>query len=211
MEVYQVTDENYNTTVYDSIDFNAFKTGGPCKYDIVGEAGGMEAHCYLSMVEFNFLNNYSFEEDANKTAVPTGWTVNELGSADELYVEDKSTDSVTGTKHFHFWSSASNSVEFYLEQEIQNLKAGKYKYQISIMGGDAGDTTVYAYVKINDEIVMQDEMAITSYGSWDTGKITDINYDGTSKISVGIYVKCAGINNGAWGKIDDALFNSQQD
>ena len=38
---YQVTDENYNTTKYDTVDFNAFKTGGVKKYDIVGVAGGM--------------------------------------------------------------------------------------------------------------------------------------------------------------------------
>ena len=206
---FQVTDENYNVTVYDTIDFDHFRNNGPQKYDIVGEAGGMVAHCYLSMVEFNFLNNYSFESDANGTKVPTGWSVIENGAADELYVEDKATDSVTGNCHFHFWSGTSDTVDFNLEQEITGLKAGKYKYSISIMGGDAGETEIYAYVKINDVIVLQEELGITGYLNWDTAKITDIDYDGTSKIVVGIYVKCSGSGNGAWGKIDDALFNSQ--
>lgn len=208
---YQVTDENWNVTKYDSLDFNAFKTGGVKKYEIIGEAGGMEARCYLSMVEYNFLNNYSFEEDANKTVVPTGWTVDEKGKADELFVEIKSTDSMTGDGHYHFWSNASNSVEFYLEQAVTTLtKAGTYKYTISIMGGDGGETDIYSYVKINGEIVKTAKLEITSYGSWDTAVINDIEWDGTSTISVGIYVKCAGANNGAWGKIDDALFNSQK-
>lgn len=208
---YQVTDANYNTTVYDKVDFDAFRNGGPKKYDIVGVAGGMEAHCYLSMIEFNFITNYSFEDNANGDKVPTGWTVEELGKADELHVEDKATDSLTGSLHYHFWSGTANTVEFYLEQEIKDLPAGKYKYSISIMGGDAGTTNIYSYVKINGEIVKTTPLQITSYGSWDTQVINDIEYDGTSTISVGIFVKCEGSGNGAWGKIDDALFNSVKD
>lgn len=206
---FQVTDENYNTTVFDTIDYDYFRSNGPQKYDIVGEAGGMTAHCYLSMVEFNFLTNYSFEDDANGTKVPTGWTVIENGKAEELYVENKPTDSVTGNCHFHFWSGTSDTINFNLEQEITGLKAGKYKYSISIMGGDAGETEIYAYVKINGVIVAQETLGITGYLNWDTAKITDIEYDGSSSIVVGIYVKCSGSGNGAWGKIDDALFNSQ--
>ncbi len=207
---YQVTDENYVTTKYDSVDFNAFKTGGVKKYDIVGIAGGMEAHCYLSMVEYNFLNNYSFEEDENGAA-PTGWIVNEVGKANELYVEQKATDSLTGTGHMHFWSNATDSVEFYLEQNVENLPTGKYKFTISIMGGDGGTTNIYSYVKIYGEIVTTAALEITTYGTWDTAVIKDIDYNSTDTITVGIYVKCSGANNGAWGKIDDALLNSQQD
>jgi hypothetical protein len=50
-------------------------------------------------------------------------------------------------------------------------------------------------------------MRITSYGSWDTGTITGIEYAEGDTIVVGIYVRCAGAGNGAWGKIDDATFN----
>ena len=207
---YQVTDEDYNTTVYDSLDFDAFHNGGPQIYDIVGQAGGMDAHLYLSMVEYNFLNNYSFEEDANGTKVPTSWSVNEVGNADELYVEAKATDSVTGTNHFHFWSGTQSSVEFYLEQNVTNLKTGTYKYYISIMGGDCGETNIYAYVKINGEVVKTDTLTIKGYLMWDKAAITDIAYTAGDEIVVGIYVKCQGIGNGAWGKIDDALLNSQQ-
>lgn len=208
---YQVTDENYNTTVYDTIDYDAFRNNGPKTYDIVGVANGMVAHCFLSMVEFNFLNNYSFEEDENGSKTVTGWSVNDIGGAQELYVEHKSTDSMTGTGHFHFWSATTNSVEFTLEQEIKNLKSGTYKFSISIMGGDAGNMEIYSYVKINGEIVQKQPLSITSYGKWDSKVIKNINYDESTSIVVGIYVKCEGTGNGAWGKIDDALFNSQQD
>lgn len=205
---YQVTDENYNTTKYDTVDFNAFKTGGVKKYDIVGIAGGMEAHCYLSMVEYNFLTNYSFEEDTDGTKVPTGWSLNEVGSANQLYVEQKATDSLTGTGHMHYWSSGSNTVEFYLEQSVSNLEAGNYKFAISIMGGDSGEYTCYAYAKINGEVVNTANLQITSYGVWSTGLIENIKINAGDTLVVGIYVKCAGAGNGAWGKIDDGLLNS---
>ena len=39
--------------------------------------------------------------------------------------------------------------------------------------------------------------------------IENINYTEGQEIVVGIYVKCSGSGNGAWGKIDDALLNSQ--
>ena len=105
--------------------------GGAAAYDITGKAGALTAHCHVSMVELNFLENYSFEDG------DAGWTVTDLAHADELYVENKLTDSLTGTKHMHFWSAAANSVEFTVEQTVEDLPAGTYKFAISIMGGDA--------------------------------------------------------------------------
>ena len=176
---------------------------GAAKYEISGTADGRTAKAYLSVVEFNYLQNFSFE-----TGDLTGWTLTELGKANQLYVEDKLTDSLTGTWHMHFWSAAANSVEFTLEQESKPLSAGTYKYSISIMGGDAGEHTVYAYVKRGGQVVQTAPMEITSYGSWSTGTIADIAVAEGECITVGIYVKCAGSGSGAWGKIDDALLNS---
>lgn len=187
---------------------DAMYAGGVQQYDITGTAGGMQAHCYVSMIEKNFLTNYSFEEDANKTKVPTGWTVTDNKAADELWVEDKATDSITGNCHFHFWSAGTNTVDFDLEQQVADIEAGTYKYSISIMGGDAGETEIYAYVKINGEIVKTATMTITTYGSWDTVTIEGIEYTAGDTLVVGIHVQCAGAGNGAWGKIDDALLNS---
>ena len=197
------------TTKIGSVGEEAFtymKTHGPAKYQVVGNVEGMTAYCYVSMVEYNYLENYSFED--NKTGEPWVSQILSGKSMDELFVEDKQTDSLTGTKHYHFWSSTANSVEFTLEQKVNNLPSGKYKFSISIMGGDSGDQTVYAYVKINGEIVKQETGSFTSYGNWDTILISEFNYSADDEIVVGIYVKCAGSGNGAWGKIDDALLNS---
>ena len=88
------------------------------------------------------------------------------------------------------------------------MTAGTYKFAISIMGGDAGETEVYAYVKLNGETVATAPMSIDGYQNWSTGKIAGIEYSEGDTIVVGIYVKCQGSGNGAWGKIDDAMLNT---
>lgn len=183
-----------------NVDAEAMKNGGVAKYTIEGTAGGMTAYCYVSMLNFNYLQNWSFEEGE------AGWTATAAGNFDELHVEDKVTDSLTGNKHYHFWGAAANTVEFTLEQQVQDLKTGNYDYSISIMGGDGGNTEIYAFVKINDQIVARADTRITVYNEWYTAEIKDIEYTEGDTISVGIYVKCAGPN--AWGKIDDAMLNS---
>ena len=183
-----------------NVDIEAMKAGGVAKYDIVGTADGMTAHCYVSMVEYNYLTNWSFEDG------DAGWEAKALKSFDELYVEDKVTDSLTGTKHYHFWGASADAVEFTLEQKVENLPTGKYKYTISVMGGDGGVTDIYAYVKINGETVYTMATEITSYGEWHSALIENIEYTAGDEIIVGIYFKCSGPN--AWGKIDDAMLNS---
>ena len=190
--------------VWESYDEEAMKNGGPAKYTIKGVAGGMEATCYVSMVEYNFLENWSFEDDP----LGAGWDVNAIKKFDELYVEDKLTDSITGSRHYHFWGAGTNAVEFELEQTVENLKAGAYNYTISIMGGDGGVTEIYSYVKINGEIVKTADLTITVYNEWHTATIYGINVAEGDVLTVGIYVKCEGAGNGAWGKIDDAMLNS---
>ena len=178
---------------------------GVAKYEITGEAGGMEAKCYVSMIEYNYLKDYSFEENSDS------WTVTDLRKASELYVEDKKTDSLTGTKHLHFWSAAQDSVEFTAEQTVSDLPEGVFRFSASIMGGDCGTTDIYAYVKQDGEIIAKsDPMSITGYNNWDTGVTPAFEHAAGGEITVGVYVKCQGTGNGAWGKIDDVLLNSVQ-
>ena len=184
-------------------ELDAMANGGPNKYTVTGTAGGMDGYAYITVIEYNYLTNDSFE-----LGDLTGWTLTELGSADELFVEDKVTDSLTGNFHMHFWSAATDSVEFTLEQAVTGLTSGTYKFGISIMGGDCGETDIYAYVKINGEIVGTAPLTINGYGNWDTVMVRGVQYQEGDTIEVGIYVKCQGSGNGAWGKIDDAMLNS---
>lgn len=199
--IYSNNERKSIDVTWNEIDEAAIMSQGAAKHEIRGVADGMSALCILSVLEKNYLEDYSFEDGSDK------WIATAIGKMNEFKVEDKVSDSLTGTKHYHFWSAAANSVEFTIEQTAENIPAGEYKFIISIMGGDAGETDIYAYVKINGEIVRKEEMTITKYGEWDTATITGINYNGTDEITVGIYVKCGGSGNGAWGKIDDAMLN----
>ena len=178
------------------------RASGPARYEITGTAGGMTARAYVSMVEYNYLTDWSFEEGGRD------WVLTDLKKADELYIEDKKTDSLTGSKHAHFWSAARDSVEFTLEQTVDDLPAGRFRFTVSVMGGDAGDQEVYAYVKAGGEIVAKAPVKITSYGNWDTVEAGPFTHPAAGPVTVGVYVRCGGAGNGAWGKIDDAMLNS---
>ena len=172
------------------------------KYTIFGHADDMTVSATIDVIAFNYLQNGSFESGEQ-----LGWTVSDHAGADQLYVEQKSSDSLTGDWHMHFWSAKTNTVEFTMEQEVTDLEPGTYKYSISIMGGDAGEQQIYAYVKINGETIAEKSMKISSYGQWDTAQISEIRVSKNDRICCGIYVKCTGSGNGAWGKIDDAALN----
>ncbi len=182
-----------------NVDYDTIKNGGPAKYTILGTAGGMEAVCNLSVVEYNYIKNWSFEDDLKGT----GWTATKLVSMSELKIQAAEADSQTGTNNYHFWDPSN--VEFTLEQEITGLKSGKYKYALSTMGGDMGTYEAYAYIKINGEIVKKASAAFTEWDVWHTTEFIEIDYHEGDSIVVGIYVKAGA---GAWGSIDDAMFNS---
>ncbi len=177
---------------WEPYDAQAMKDGGVKTYIIKGVADGMEATCQVAMIEYNHLANWSFE-DADKGE----WVVNNLGGCEQLYIEEKTTDSLTGAKHYHFYSAAVNTVEFTLEQQVEALPAGQYRYEISVMGGDGGTVDIYAYAKVNGVEVARQASTITSYNVWDTPVIEGITVAEGDAVTVGLYVKCSGSGNGA--------------
>ena len=183
-------------------ELDAMANGPAQQYTIRGTADGKAVELYLTVLARNYLINDSFE-----SGDLTGWQLTELGKADQLYVEKKAADSLTGEYHMHFWSSAADSVEFTLEQAVEDLTAGDYKFSISIMGGDCGNTEIYAYVMINGQVVGTAPMTVNGYGNWNAGTVEVSMAEGDQMV-VGIYVKCQGSGSGAWGKIDDAALNS---
>jgi arabinogalactan endo-1,4-beta-galactosidase len=186
-------------------DLERMYSGGVQTYDITGTAEGLSAHAYVSMIHFNYLKNFGFEDGVLEPG-----QIEDRGGADQLYVENKITDSLNGTYHMHFWSAKKGSVDFSLYQEVNDLPAGTYTFTISIMGGDAGDTEICCYALVDGVEVGRTPMKITSYGNWDTGTVSGIEVQTGQTVTVGISVKCAGAGNGAWGKIDDALLNAAE-
>ena len=156
-----------------------------------------------TVTEHNYLADYSFEGGGK------AWTFTDLKHTQELYVENKPQDSRTGTKHAHFWSAARDSAEFTLEQIVANLPEGKFRFSVFIMGGDCGETDIYAYVKIDGiEVARSEQIPITGWKNWNEGIVPEFDHPEGSKVTVGIYVRCQGTGNGAWGKIDDAALCS---
>ncbi len=190
---------------WEPYDAAAMKAGGVKTYTIHGVADGMPAVCQVAMVEYNYLQNWSFEDTDRGE-----WVSDNLGGCEQLYIEDKKSDSLTGTKHYHFYSAAANTAKFTLEQEVENLPAGQYRYEISIMGGDGGTVEIYSYIKVNGEILFTQPTTITSYNAWHTPVIENICVTEGDVVTVGIYVHCSGSGNGAWGKIDDVKLNSMK-
>jgi arabinogalactan endo-1,4-beta-galactosidase len=193
------------SVTWDSFDSDAMKNGGPNKYTIKGRTNdGMEAICYISMIEYNYLTNYSFENGED------GWTFNDISGKSELVVKSEAKNALTGSNQTSFWGSAADSVEISVEQKVQKLQSGTYKFQISIMGGNCGekgkDYSAYSYVKINGEIIDKKDLSITDWKVWDANPSDNFKYNEGDELIVGIYVKAS--PSGAWGKIDDGLLNS---
>ena len=132
------------------------------------------------------------------------WRATDLGKTAQLYREEKAVDSKEGKAHWHFYSAPANTVRFTLEQDVREAPAGKYTYEISVMGGDCGEQTVYAYVLINDAEFARQDTVFTKWNEWHTARLADIPVAEGDLITVGLYVECAG--PGAWGKIDDVSF-----
>ena len=177
----------------------------PGVYEIAGEADGRSVRCFVTTAELNFLQNGGFEDGA---ADP--WELIDRGGADELGVEKNKLNSLDGDCNLHFWGAKSGSIDFDAEQTAEGLAPGTYKFRVSIQGGDAGEAEIYAYVRLDGEVIATAPLAITSYNNWSTAEIRDIPYAEGQTLTVGVHVKCAGEGNGAWGMIDEAILNAQR-
>ena len=176
----------------------------PGVYEIAGESDGRAARCFVTMAELNFLENGGFEDGTTEP-----WVLTDRGGADELGVEKNPLNSLDGDCNLHFWGAKSGSIDFDAEQTAEELTPGAYKFRVSIQGGDAGETDVYAYVKLDGEVIATAPLEITWYNNWSTAEIRDIPFAAGQTLTVGVHVKCAGEGNGAWGMIDEAILNAQ--
>ena len=205
--VYNDNSKEAIPVVWEEFDIPAAKAQGNGRHVIKGVAGGREVQCILTLLEYNYLQNYGFEDGKLDP-----WKLNNMGEplSDVHKVQITAENPHSGSNAFHFWSKEANCVKFELEQDVTLEKSGQYKYQLSIMGGttssaDPDKQNIYAYVKINDVIVKQQSGKVTKYGEWADIKISGIEYTLGDKITIGIHVECS--EEGIWGDIDDAMFN----
>ncbi len=169
------------------------------EYKVPGTASGLPALCRVTVTLPNYLRNGGFEDEDVSM-----WRVTDLGDTSQLYREEKSVDSLEGKAHWHFYTASADTVRFTLEQDVKGAPAGTYNYAISVMGGDCGEQTVYAYVLVNGAEIGRSETSFTKWNEWHTASVEGITIAEGDRVTVGLYVACAG--PGAWGKIDKAEF-----
>lgn len=178
----------------------SFRDANPDKYPIVMDvtsiADGMPVKCIVSMVEPNYIDNYSFEgKDYSMWNV-----INVNDVTTELDFQEKSTDAKTGSFSFHFYSE--NKVDFKLEQTVTNLKPGAYNFSLSLQGGDCANDTMYIYA-IADGKEYTQETGVVGWANWQSPSIKDITTE-SGEITVGIAISC---DPKGWRTIDDVLLN----
>lgn len=196
---------------WEAFDIEAAKAQGNGKHTIKGIASGQEVYCYLTILEYNFVENYSFENGTNVTP----WVVTNLSDtplSDTYKVTVTNENPQTGSYGFHFWAQDADTVKFEVEQQLNLETSGKYKYQISLLGGcassesDPATQNNYAYVKINGEIAYQNSGKIVSYNAgYSDIFVGDIQINEGDEVIIGFHIECS--EAGVWGDVDDALFN----
>ena len=200
---------------WEDFDLQAAKDAGNGKHTIKGKAEGKDVYCYLTLLEFNFITNYGFEDSevdyvdagGKDRYKATGWTLNNKGGErnDNHRVEPTTENPQTGKFAFHFWAQAPDTLNFDVEQEVSLTLSGTYKYQVSAMGGIDPNAIVQAYVKINGEIKYTANGALNGYENWGDIKIANIEYKAGDKLVVGFHLETP--TGGSWGDFDDCMLN----
>ncbi len=196
---------------WEPFDIAAAKAAGNGKYEIKGKAEGYDGdvYCYLTVMEYNYLENYGFEDGSKH------WTVTNNSSfeySNEYIVKPTEENPQSGKAAFHFWAKQENVVNFDVEQEVNLEQSGTYKFQASILGGTDYNPchedlqNIYLYVKIDDVIAYKVDMKLHGYsaGYYDY-LIQNISYEKGQKLVVGFHVEAN--EKGSWGDIDDCMFN----
>ena len=193
---------------WDAFDIEAAKAKGNAKYSIHGVADGYDVVCRLTIMEFNYLKNYSFE-----TGDYTDWKMSTEDTLSATHIIKVTNENPqTGKYAAHFWTNEDGGVKFELTQEVA-LDAGTYKLQASFLGGGNGSDaiasraqTVYIYAKdASGNIIAQEDHTITKWADgYKDCLLKGISHKG-GKITIGIHVEI--ITKDCWGDIDDVMLN----
>lgn len=196
---------------WDAFDIEAAKRNGNAKYDIRGVAGGQVVYCHLTILEFNYVSNYSFEDgtDPWKTTVDVG-NPSDTGT---YVIKPTNENPQTGKFAYHFWCNSTDGIKFTVEQEITINDSGTFKLQASHLGGGADSENLPAsgqhniiFVKIDGVVAYSKAFTLTKWADgYSDVLLSGISYTKGQKISVGFTIDIS--IKGAWGDIDDVMFN----
>ena len=169
------------------------------QFVIHGTGDGKPALCYVNVVEANYLENYSFEDEDRSM-----WVITPFGSEPQADFQVKAADACSGEVSLHFWNGAA--VEWQCEQTVTDLPEGSWRVSVQGQGGDTGgDADIHLYV-ISDGQTYTAPMAFTGWADWHEAVIEHVPC-ASGTLTVGVYVRCRG---GGWGTFDDFLLNPEK-
>ena len=169
------------------------------QFVVHGSGDGKPALCYVNVVEANYLENYSFEDEDRSV-----WVITPLAAEPQADFQVKATDAYSGEVALHFWNGTA--VEWKCEQTVTDLPEGNWRVSVRGQGGDTGaDADIHLYV-ISDGQTYTAPMTFTGWVDWHEAVIEHIPC-ASGEITVGVYVRCQG---GGWGTFDDFLLNPEK-
>lgn len=193
--IYNNGEEAQVSVVWDeNADLAAISASEVGTYTVSGTAEGTEVLCYISMVDENYVVNYSFEEEDTSM-----WKITE--SAVTVDYQEKKTDAFSGDTSLHFWNA--DTVEFTVEQEITGLRECDYNFSIQAQGGDMNEDAQLSIYVISDGQRYEQSFMVDGWVVWQNPVIENIPCISGS-MTIGVSVKA---NGGAWGTLDDFLLN----
>jgi arabinogalactan endo-1,4-beta-galactosidase len=177
-------------------DLNAVQKDVIGEYIVKGnisESGNTaDVTCVIHVLEQNYIENYSFEDDDMSM-----WNITNTDNVTtELGIQDKITDAKTGTKSIHFYST--KFVDFTIEQEVKKLEPGYYNFSINLQGGDANNSNMYIYAIVDGE-TFTTEASVDGWANWMNPTIENI-YVPNGAVTVGAVIQC---DPNGWGTLDD--------
>lgn len=182
----------------ESVDLDALSAGEIGTYTIYGNAGGVQCVCYVSIVDENYVVNYSFEDEDTSM-----WRITEQSATTDFQV--KKTDAYSGEVSLHFWNA--NEVQFTAEQDISGLRPGNYSLSVQVQGGGMDGTENMILYAVSDGVRYEQPFSVDGWVNWQNPTIENIPCtEGT--ITIGVSISAAG---GAWGTLDDFLLNPSEE
>ena len=195
--IYNNGDEAPVAVTWDeNADLAAISASEVGTYTVSGTADGKEVTCYISIVDENYVVNYSFEDEDTAP-----WKITNIASGEQTDFQNKKTDAFSGTMSLHFWNASA--VEFTVEQTITGLRDSTYNYSIQVQGGDVGSDAVMYIYAIADGVRYEQSFMVDGWVNWQNPVIENIPCS-SGEITIGVYIKTAG---GGWGTMDDFLLN----
>ncbi len=203
--IYNDGSEKEIDVVWEDADLEAMTAGEPETYTINGTAGGMATVCRVAMVDANYAENYSFEDEDRSM-----WVIENIDDkTTQIDYQKKALDAVTGEYALHFWGESAT--EFRAYQTVSGMPAGSYTLTASVQGGidggdDAQDIYIFAYTNDGADTVKA-SAELSGYANWQHPKTDSITVNEGDTVTVGVYVKAG---KGSWGTVDDFMLNPQK-